>query len=229
MTTMEAPSTAPPVAPAAAAAEPADGAAASLDERPKRSRRSRITSVVLMAVTAVVIVAVVILANQPGNSGNTASSEGLTSVTLPGAATGAAPEVGKPAPDFTATTAAGTAITLSKLKGHPVWLTFGASWCQPCRAEAPDIQAAYADFKAKGGEIVQVFLQEDASAVKDYADRVGLTYTKVPDPNAAVADEYHILGIPSHFFIGADGNLQAMKVGSLDPEKIKAALAEIGG
>ncbi len=132
-----------------------------------------------MGVTAVVIIAVVFLANQP--SGKTAA-EGLTSVSLTGAAGGAAPEIGKPAPDFTAATADGTTFTLSELKGHPVWLTFGASWCQPCRAEAPDIEAAYADFKAKGGQIVQVFLQEDAAAVKDYADRVGLTYAEGPRP-----------------------------------------------
>jgi cytochrome c biogenesis protein CcmG/thiol:disulfide interchange protein DsbE len=203
----------------------ASEAAAAPDERAARSRRSRITSLVLIGITAVVIIAVVFLTNQPTKT----VSDGLTSVTLTGAAGGAAPEVGKPAPDFTALAADGTKVTLSSLKGHPVWLTFGASWCQPCRAEAPDIQAAYADFKAKGGEIVQVFLSEDAAAVKDYAGRVGLTYVKVPDPDTAIASEYRILGIPSHFFIAADGTMQAMKVGSLDPDKIKAALAEIGG
>jgi cytochrome c biogenesis protein CcmG/thiol:disulfide interchange protein DsbE len=200
-------------------------AAAAPDERAARSRRSRITSLVLIGITAVVIIAVAFLANQPAKT----VSDGLTSVTLTGAAGGAAPEVGKPAPDFTAVAADGTKVTLSSLKGHPVWLTFGASWCQPCRAEAPDIQAAYADFKAKGGEIVQVFLSEDAAAVKDYAGRVGLTYVKVPDPDTAIASEYRILGIPSHFFIASDGTMQAMKVGSLDPDKIKAALAGIGG
>jgi peroxiredoxin len=199
--------------------------AAEPDERPARSNRSRITSLVLIGVTAVIIIAVAFLANQPAKT----VSDGLTSVTLTGSASGAAPEVGKPAPDFTALAADGTTVKLSDLKGHPVWLTFGASWCQPCRAEAPDIQAAYADFKARGGEIVQVFLQEDSAAVKDYAGRVGLTYLKVPDPDTAISSEYRILGIPSHFFIAADGTMQAMKVGSLDPDKIKAALAEIGG
>ena len=211
---------------AAAAPDEATVAAAAPDERPARSRRSRITSLVLIAVTAVVIIAVAVLANQPAK---TLGQDGLTSVTLTGAAGGAAPEIGKPAPDFTALAADGTKVTLSDLTGHPVWLTFGASWCQPCRAEAPDIQAAYADFKAKGGEVVQVFLNEDAAAVKDYADRVGLTYVKVPDPDTAIASEYRILGIPSHFFIAADGTLQAMKVGSLDPAKIQAALTGIGG
>ena len=201
-------------------------AAAAPDERPARSTRSRVTSLALIGITAVVIIAVAVLANQPARTDN---GNGLTAVNLTGAAGGAAPEVGKAAPDFLAATVDGKSVKLSDLRGHPVWLTFGASWCQPCRAEAPDIQAAYADFKAKGGEIVQVFLNEDAPAVKDYADRVGLTYVKVPDPNTTIASEYRILGIPSHFFIASDGTLTTMKVGSLDPDKIKAALAEIGG
>jgi cytochrome c biogenesis protein CcmG/thiol:disulfide interchange protein DsbE len=223
MTTLEAQSTVPAV-PATSAEEPAVEIAASLDERPKRPLRSRLISLGLLALTGAIVLAVAFLANQPQQK----VTDGLTSVNLTGAV-GAAPEVGKPAPDFVAATVGGSDLTLSSLKGHPVWLTFGASWCQPCRAEAPDIQAAYADFKAKGGEIVQVFLSEDPAAVKDYADRVGITYVKVPDPNTTVASQYRILGIPSHFFIAADGTLQAMKVGSLDPEKIKAALAEIGG
>jgi peroxiredoxin len=230
MTTLEAQSTVQAVPeasaaePAADADEPAADAAASLDERPKRPLRSRVISLGLLALTGAIVLAVAVLANQPAKP----VTDGLQSVNLTGAL-GAAPEVGKPAPDFAAATVGGTNVTLSELKGHPVWLTFGASWCQPCRAEAPDIEAAYAGFKAKGGEIVQVFLSEDGTTVKDYAERVGITYVKVPDPNTTIASQYRILGIPSHFFIAADGTLQAMKVGSLDPAKIQAALAEIGG
>ncbi len=210
--------------PEASAAEPEAETAAPLDERPKRPLRSRVISLGLLALTGAIVLAVAILANQPAKP----VTDGLQSVNLTGAL-GSGPEVGKPAPDFAAATVGGTDVVLSELKGHPVWLTFGASWCQPCRAEAPDIEAAYADFKAKGGEIVQVFLSEDGTTVKDYADRVGITYVKVPDPNTTIASQYRILGIPSHFFIAADGTLLAMKVGTLDPEKIKAALAEIGG
>lgn len=227
MTTLEAQSPVP-AGPASAgtpaAAGTGDETAASLGERPRRPLRSRLISLGLLAVTGAIVLAVAVLANQPQQK----VTDGLQSVSLTGAL-GTAPEVGKPAPDFAALAVDGSTLTLGSLKGHPVWLTFGASWCQPCRAEAPDIQAAYADFKAKGGEIVQVFLSEDAVAVKDYADRVGITYLKVPDPDTAIASQYRILGIPSHFFIAADGTLQALKVGTLDPAKIEAALAEIGG
>ena len=53
-----------------------------------------------------------------------------------------APAVGHPAPDFTLTTAAGETFKLSDLRGTPVVLNFWATWCPPCRAELPELQAA---------------------------------------------------------------------------------------
>jgi len=192
------------------------------ERRPARSQ-SRLTTLAVMAVTAIVIAAVAYFANQPG------STSGVTPVNLPGNATGPAPVIGKVAPDFSATTADGTAVKLSDFKGSPIWLTFGASWCQPCRAENPDIQAAYQRFKDRGVIVVQVYMSEDASAVTSYTSRVGLTYTRIPDPDYALADQYRILGIPSHFFIDRTGTLHAMKVGTLDPATMDAALTEIAG
>jgi peroxiredoxin len=187
----------------------------------------RLSTLIVLAVTAVIIVAVAVLANQ--SSSATTDAGGLTPVSLPGNATGAAPTVGQPAPDFTATTADGKAFRLSDLKGKPVWLTFGASWCQPCRAENPDIQATYDKLKGSGVQVVQVYMAEDAKTVTDYANRVGITYTKVPDPDQRLADGYRILGIPTHFFIDSSGVLRQMKIGSLDPASMEQALKGIQG
>ena len=194
------------------------------EARPSRIGRGRIVNLALIGVTAAVIFAIAFLVNQPS-----ATAAGVTSVTVTGAATGEAPTVGKVAPDIVATTVDGKPFRLSDLRGHPVWLSFGASWCQPCRAENPDIQATWDKVKAGGVRVVQVFMSEDAGTVKDYATRVGLTYEKVPDPSTQIASEYRILGIPSHFFIDKDGVLRTIKVGSLDPSSMEGALKEIGG
>jgi len=195
---------------------------------PQRFGAGRLSTLIVLAVTGVLIVAVAFLANQ-SSSATTTDTGGLTPVTLPGNATGAAPSVGQPAPDFTATTADGKPFRLSDLKGKPVWLTFGASWCQPCRAENPDIQATYDKLKDSGVQVVQVYMAEDAKTVTDYANRVGITYTKVPDPDQRLADGYRILGIPTHFFIDSSGVLRQMKIGSLDPASMEQALKGIQG
>jgi cytochrome c biogenesis protein CcmG, thiol:disulfide interchange protein DsbE len=185
-------------------------------------RTSRVRNLAIMAITAVLIAALAFVVNQPK-----ASAGGITDVTLSGVAAGDAPTVGKPAPDFGATTVDGRAVKLSDFKGQPVWLTFGASWCQPCRAENPDIKAVYEKAKAGGLEVLAIFISEDAAAVKDYADRVGLGYDKVADPDTAIASQYRILGIPSHFFIDSDGVLQQMKIGSLDQAAMEQAIESI--
>jgi peroxiredoxin len=183
--------------------------------------RTRLGTLVVMAATGAVVLAVAFAVNQPS-----ATSAGITSVTLSAAASGAAPEVGKPAPDFAALTVDGKTVTLSDFRGTPVWLTFGASWCQPCRAENPDIAAAAAKYAGRV-EVVQVYITEDSATVRDYAERVGLTYMKIADPDTRIAAEYRILGIPSHFFIDVTGVMRQMKIGSLDPAAMEAALAGI--
>ena len=193
------------------------------DGQRTRPARGPLATLAIMSITAVVIVGVAFLVNQPS------SASGVTPVTVSGSATGEAPGVGKPAPDFTATAVDGERVTLSSLKGQPVWLTFGASWCQPCRAENPDIEATYEKFKATGVVVIQVYMSENAAAVADYTSRVGLTYLRVPDPDERLASAYRILGIPSHFFIDRSGFLHAMKIGSLDLPAMEAALREIRG
>jgi cytochrome c biogenesis protein CcmG/thiol:disulfide interchange protein DsbE len=206
--------------------QPSTTERASQPARPA-SLRTRLSTLVIIGVTGVVIVAVAFLSNQPATA--TSADGTVTSITLTGTASGDPPTVGEPAPDFSATTTDGKLIRLSDLKGKAVWLTFGASWCQPCRAENPDIQAAYERYKDQGLVVVQVYITEDAKTVIDYASRVGLTYTKIPDQNERIAAEYRILGIPSHFFIDRTGILRQLRIGTFDPAGIETAVKAILG
>ena len=191
-----------------------------------RHRTGAITTLLVLAVTAAVILAAAVLSDR-GASAATAGA--MTAVSVSGTTAGAAPVVGSSAPDFTATTSDGRQVRLSDFVGHPVWLTFGASWCQPCRAENPDVEAASRSFEGRGLVVLQVFMSEDAGAVRDYATRVGISYVTVPDPDERLAAEYRILGIPSHFFIDSSGKLVKIRIGSLDAPSMRAALEGIAG
>ncbi len=188
----------------------------------QRIRESRLGTLLVLAVTAVIVMGGVYLVDRP-----TASASGLQAIALSGPTKGAPPKIGSPAQDFTATTVDGEKISLSSYKGQAVWLTFGATWCAACVAEAPDVQAASEKFKAKGVVVLAIFIREDSATVLDYANRVGLTYPKVADPDTRIASAYRVYGIPAHFFIDKSGILRSVKTGGLSPEQMAAALTEI--
>jgi len=188
----------------------------------ERIRDSRMGTLLVLAVTAAIVMAGAYVVGRPS-----AAEAGVQKVTLTGSGTGAAPKVGTPAQDFTATTVDGKTVSLSSFKGQPVWLTFGASWCAACVAEAPDVEAAYQKFKAGGAVVLSVSISEDSATARDYGGRLGLTYPTLADPDTRVASAYRVNGIPAHYFIDKSGVLRSMKTGGLSPEQMDNALTAI--
>jgi peroxiredoxin len=187
----------------------------------QRIRESRLGTVLVLAVTAAVVMGGTYLVGIPK-----AAQAGTSAVDV-GPGVGPAPKIGSPAHDFTATTADGRKVSLSSYKGHPVWLTFGASWCAACQSEAPDIEASYKKLKAQGVVVLGVSISEDSATILDYGQRVGLTYPQIADPDTSIASAYRVSGIPAHFFIDKAGKLRSVKTGGLSPDQMTAALGEI--
>ncbi|MEP7214628.1 MAG: redoxin domain-containing protein [Anaerolineaceae bacterium] len=142
-------------------------------------------------------------------------------VTLTAKASGSAPRTGQPAPEFSVVSLDGNSIQLSELRGHPVWVNFWASWCPPCRAEGPEIEAAYREYGDQGLVIVGLNVGESASIVREYVTRVGLTFLIGGDPGTDVAAAFRVKGLPTNFFINADGIVQDIRIGRLTSETIR--------
>ena len=83
------------------------------------------------------------------------------------------------------------------------------------------------DLGGEGDELRQGYLAEDRETVADIAGRLGLTFAQVPDRDTAIAAKYRVMGVPALFFIGRDGRIRSIQVGTLTPERIDAALATI--
>ncbi|HOC14375.1 TlpA family protein disulfide reductase [Propioniciclava tarda] len=193
----------------------------------ERIRSSKLGTLVVLLITAAVVAGGVWLVNQ-GNAKNAAAqTAGGTVVKMPGISKVAPPEVGKPAQDFTITTYDGKSVSLSGLKGKAVWVTFGASWCSGCQAEVPDINAAAKAFESKGVVVLGVNISEDNAAVKAYAQRIGLMYPIGADPESAIADDYAVSAIPSHFFIDANGVVRDIRLGALSPSMMESILNKL--
>ena len=178
--------------------------------------RSNLRTILILAITTVVILVGVWLVQAPWKSAtDDADSLDVTEIEVDHSGL-PAPVVGQPAADFTATALSGDTVKLSDLRGQPVWLVFGATWCTNCRAEAPDVESVAKDFDGKA-TVVSIYVGESRTTVQGYADRLGLTNPQIPDTSESLSSTYAIMGIPAHFFIDSSGTLQKISVGTLTP------------
>lgn len=130
----------------------------------------------------------------------------------------AAPEL-PPAPDFTLVDQNGEEHTLSDYQGKTVFLNFWATWCPPCKAEMPDIQALYEDWDENEGDVIilgvanpknddyprnQDVTQEE---VETFLSDQGYTYPVVMDTTGGIFSAYGVRAFPTTFMIDKDGNI----------------------
>ena len=97
------------------------------------------------------------------------------------------------APDFTLRDLSKKKVTLSDLRGKVVLINFWATWCQPCQAEMPHLQAIYDEFKDQGFEILSISIDEarDASKVKPLIRRGKYTFPVLLDKKTQVIPLYN--------------------------------------
>ena len=112
-----------------------------------------------------------------------------------------------PAPDFTLTTLDGAQINLASLKGRVVVVNFWASWCGPCRQEAPVLERVWQQYKDKDVVIVGIAYTDTENNAKAYLQQFGNTYPNGLDIGTKISEMYNIQGVPETFIIDRKGNI----------------------
>jgi cytochrome c biogenesis protein CcmG, thiol:disulfide interchange protein DsbE len=126
------------------------------------------------------------------------------------------------APDFERPDLAGHTVRFSDYRGQVVLLTFWASWCVPCRAEAPVFSAWQAKYHARGLQIIGVSMDDDPAAASAFAATLKLSYPNVIG-DAELGRLYGgILGLPTAFLINPSGRIVARYRGELNFQSVEA-------
>ena len=125
----------------------------------------------------------------------------------------------------------GKHLNIHQLDGKPVILNFWAGLCPPCRAEMPDLQAFYDDFKDEVtlvgvdiGQFMGLGSQQDA---EDLLRELNITYPAGFTDDRGVVRDYKVLGMPTTVFISADGTIFDRWTGALNRGVLEKKLKEM--
>ncbi|MBI5032023.1 MAG: TlpA family protein disulfide reductase [Chloroflexi bacterium] len=130
------------------------------------------------------------------------------------------------APDFTLSTLDGKSMALKDLRGQVVLINFWATWCQPCRAEMQDIQAAYRQHP-EGFVVLAINNAEGDIVVRNFANEFQLTFPILLDSDSAVTRLYRVQGLPTSYFIDRSGIVRAANIGAMNRAYIQAQITSL--
>ncbi len=119
------------------------------------------------------------------------------------------PQVGGPAPPFTALTLEGAETGSEDLLGAPYMLNIWATWCAPCREEMPELQELHDTYADRGFRVVAVSVdnRSDGDQILAFLEEHDITFPVWHDPTWEIQDTYFLYGLPGSFLIDAEGRI----------------------
>jgi len=121
---------------------------------------------------------------------------------------------GDVAPDIQGVSPLGEPVTLHSIKGRVLVVNFWATWCAPCMAELPDLQALHTALKDRGLVVVGVAIDDSRENIQEVVKRFGITYPVIIDSTHKTKRSYEIRGMPETYLL--DSAYQVLVVP--DPE-----------
>ena len=117
-------------------------------------------------------------------------------------------------------------VALAELRDQPVVLNFWASWCNPCKDEAPRLAAAA---RANAGRVVLlgVDVQDFTGDARRFLRRFDANYVSVRDGGSTTYDRYGLTGLPETYFVDRRGRIVEHKVGEISAAELEQRIAAI--
>ncbi|MBU6423412.1 MAG: redoxin domain-containing protein, partial [Chloroflexi bacterium] len=112
-------------------------------------------------------------------------------------------------------------LRLADMKGKVVVVNFFASWCIPCKEEAPAFIRAWERYRGSDVMFVGIVYQDTPDAAKAFHEQLGQTWPIAVDDNGRTAISFGVFGVPETYFIGPDGVIAGRHIGPIDEQTLE--------
>lgn len=116
---------------------------------------------------------------------------------------------------------------LKELRGRPVMINFWASWCAPCRQEAPVLESVWREYADQGVIFLGIAWSDTEKKALEYLAEYEISYPNAPDLELKVANKYNLRGVPETYFVDSDGVIQAYHEGPMNAETLRNYLTSL--
>lgn len=142
---------------------------------------------------------------------------------------GRPPLIGAPAPEVILNDLRGQEVMLSGQRGKVILINFWATWCKPCEAEMPAMQASFQKLRQSGFVVMAINTLDNASQAAKHVRSRGYTFPVLIDHKEEVANRFRVHGLPTSFLIDREGIVREQIFGSLLTEERISELVRIYG
>jgi cytochrome c biogenesis protein CcmG/thiol:disulfide interchange protein DsbE len=116
-------------------------------------------------------------------------------------------------------------LALDELRGIPVVLNFWASWCPPCRSEAPLLERMWHSLRQQGVVMLGLNMQDLTGDARDFIREFRISYPNVRDQSDEVAIDWGVAALPETFFIDARGRVMGHVIGAVSNSQLTAGIS----
>jgi peroxiredoxin len=133
----------------------------------------------------------------------------------------------KAAPPFTLPDPNGVIYSLEDFRGQVVLVNFWATWCEPCKAEMPELDELAHEYRDAGFRVLAVNVLEDAATIRRFGEEMDLDLPLLVDRNGDVNKAYNVQAMPTSYLIDAEGVIREVRFGVVSRRFLEPRIAAL--